>query len=98
MMPCNFFFLLNLLNAKRYIVKISQEKKKAVSHLTLQTPTVTRTYLQAICFSAAKHNYSISINTRKGTLNAGFSQISLKKSSFSLLNEELNESFLSVNT
>lgn len=78
MMPCNFFFLLNLISAKRYIVKISQEKK-AVSHLTLQTPTVTKTYLQAICFSAAKHNYSISINTRKGTLNAGFSQISLKK-------------------
>lgn len=92
-----FFFLLNLISAKRYIVKISQEKK-AVSHLTLQTPTVTKTYPQAICFSAAKHNYSISINTTKGTLNAGFSQISLKKSSFSLLNEELNESFLSVNT
>lgn len=78
MMPCNFFFLLNLISAKRYIVKISQEKK-AVSHLTLQTPTVTKTYPQAICFSAAKHNYSISINTTKGTLNAGFSQISLKK-------------------
>lgn len=67
-------------------------RKEAASHLTLQPPP-SNTYWNAICFSAAKHMYSISINTRKGTLNAGFQSSQSVKTHFPSLNEELHYNF-----